>query len=103
MLRLITVIIISCLSLLSCESSRNIEQKNKEIVRKAINEIINERKLNAFENYFASNVVDHGAWPGQQPGRAGLQKLVQELLDAYPQINIKIDEMIASADKVITR
>ena len=75
---------------------------NKETVKKLYLEF-NKHNLKMFDLYFASDVIDHGAFEGQAPGRKGLKDVVKGMFDAYPDINVQQLELLADGDFVITR
>lgn len=81
----------------------SIEQKNKEMVTRLFEEVINNKNVNLINELYVEDAVDHSAWPGQPPGRAGLIQSVNDFLKSYSSLRVKVDEVIAKDDKVITR
>lgn len=79
------------------------EEKNKNIVRTAINEVINKRNLTAFDQYFDPKVIDHAAWENQAPGVEGLKKAVGELLAGFSELNVTVNSMITAGNMVATQ
>jgi predicted SnoaL-like aldol condensation-catalyzing enzyme len=75
---------------------------NKELIKKIFVEF-NKKNLGLFDQYFAADVIDHAAFPGQAPGREGLKSVIRDLYDGYPDINVQTQEMIAEGDFVVTR
>ena len=75
---------------------------NRDLIKKIYAEL-NRKNLALFDQYFATDVIDHSAFPGQAPGRDGLKAVVKELFDGYPDINAQIQEMVADGDFVATR
>ena len=75
---------------------------NKAIVRRHIEQVWNEFRLDVYDELFAENVVHHGLGPdapgleGMKDGRAATQK-------AFPNIHFTIDDEIAEEDKVVLR
>ena len=84
-------------------ATTSITEKNKELVKTVYTEMVNKKNYALIDSFFAPNIVDHGALPGQQQGREGFKKAVSEFLNMFSQIEIKQDEMIAEGDIVATR
>jgi steroid delta-isomerase-like uncharacterized protein len=75
---------------------------NKAIVRRHIEQVWNEFRLDLYDELFAENVVHHGPGPdapgleGMKDGRAAMQK-------AFPDIQFAINDEIAEGDRVVLR
>lgn len=76
---------------------------NKQLVKKIFDELINKKNMAIFDQYFAKDVIDHSAWPGQAPGLEGLKSSVKGLFENYPDVQVNIRDMIAEGDFVVTR
>lgn len=76
---------------------------NKQMVKTIFEELINKKNLTTLDKYFSKDVIDYSAFPDQLPGLEGLKNSVQYLFDNYPDIQVKIEEMIAEGDFVVTR
>jgi predicted SnoaL-like aldol condensation-catalyzing enzyme len=88
----------------ACSSSnKNREAENKTIVERVFQEIINEKKTGNIGRYYIADAVDHSAWPGQAPGREGLNQAIDGLHKSYRDLYVQIDEVIAAGSKVVTR
>lgn len=75
---------------------------NKETVKKLYIEF-NKHNPGMFDQYFAADVIDHSAFPGQTPGREGLKVAVKGMFDAFPDIKVEPQELLADGDFVVTR
>ena len=75
---------------------------NKAIVRRHIEQVWNEFRLDLYDELFAEDVVHHGLGPaapgveGMKNGRAMTQK-------GFPDIRLTIDDEIAEGDRVVLR
>src|SRR5437016_4425161 len=61
-------------------------------------EIINSisaTNTSALDDVLAANLVDHNPVPGQAPGLAGFRTKVAGLHAAFPDVNVKIADVIA--------
>ncbi len=51
----------------------------------------------------APNAVDHNPTPGQAPGRDGIKKAFAEFRQAFPDMHMRVEDMLADGDKVACR
>ena len=77
----------------------------KEFIRSHFEEFVNRKNLNIADVNFAPGFVDHGADvpPGTGPGPAGAKQYVGGAYKRYPDIRVRIEDMIAEDDKVVVR
>jgi len=78
-------------------------EKNKQIVVRYVDEIQNGHKIDAIENIFAEDFIDHtasgdGLFLG---GIEGLKKGYATFLRAFPDLHAIVDDLIAEGDKVV--
>ena len=78
-------------------------EQNKKLTRRFYEEVFNKKNLGVIDELCSVGFVDHSALPGQAPGAAGLKAVFQEWLQAFPDMNLTIHEMIAENDYVVTR
>jgi steroid delta-isomerase-like uncharacterized protein len=85
--------------------AQNVSQAeaNKAIVRRYIEEGWNKGNLGVVDELFTPDYVNHDAFPGQNPGPAGLKQLIAMFRAAADDIHMQIDDQIAEGDKVVTR
>jgi predicted ester cyclase len=67
-----------------------------------LDEMYNNKNVDIFDELLAEDHIDHNAIPGQQPGREGVKKATAELF-ASAEVSVVIHDVIAEADKVVTR
>ena len=67
----------------------NTTDKNKELIRRVYTDMANKRNYALIDSFFAPNIFDHGALPGQEQGREGFKKAVTEFLNMFSQLEIK--------------
>jgi predicted SnoaL-like aldol condensation-catalyzing enzyme len=87
----------------ACTNGQDQQAKNKEVVRKVFEELINENKPANIDMYYVPNMVDHSAWPGQIPGREGLKQSIIDFHNNFSSLNANVDEILSTGNKVITR
>ena len=79
------------------------EQENVAVVRRFIEEVINQGKLDAADEIVEENFIELDPLPGQRQGREGLKEVIGMMRAAFPDIHWVSDETIAAGDKVVTR
>ena len=78
-------------------------QNNSYLVRRFIQEVLTEGKIDAAGEFFRDDMVEHVPLPGQGPGLDGLKDVLRGLRAAFPDMQWTVEEQIAEADKVVTR
>jgi steroid delta-isomerase-like uncharacterized protein len=77
-------------------------EQNKQLVRRLIEEVINQRKMDLIEELFTPDFVEHEAVPpGVPPGRDGLKALFGMVHSAFPDFQATIEHLIAEGDHVV--
>ena len=76
---------------------------NKAIVRRYLEELINQGNFAVAEEIIAPDYVNHTAGGGIGTGREGLVKGVRAVLAAFPDWHVTIEELVAEGDLVVDR
>ncbi len=76
-------------------------ETNKAIVRRYMEQVWNEGRGDLFEEFFAENIVHHGI--PSEPGLAGMKAGYATSMNAFGDLQLTADDMIAEGDKVVTR
>lgn len=77
--------------------------ENKAVMRRFIEEVFNEKRLDRVDALVAEDYVDHGALPGQAPGREGAKQRWAMFNAAIPDMRTTIEDMVAEGDTVVVR
>ena len=77
-------------------------EQNKEIIRKIFNEGMNNRNFSVADEYVSAEYVNYGI-PGHRRGVEGFKEIIKQFLDAFPDMKITQEEIIADGDIVATR
>jgi steroid delta-isomerase-like uncharacterized protein len=77
--------------------------ENKRLSNLINEEIISQGKYSLAEQILSPDYIDHNAAPGLATGIAGFIQGVELFRNAFPDLKIKVDDMIADGDKVVTR
>ena len=78
-------------------------EENKAIIRRFIDEVINERNAAAADKFLADDYVDHGLPPELPPGREGFKQFMQMIFTAFPDTHYENHDMIAEGEKIVSR
>jgi len=83
-------------------------ETNKEIVRRFVDELWNQRKLELADELFDRDCVTHqlriGADPAGAPrGPEVMKHHLSEWLASFPDIKFSIEQMLAEGDRVMTQ
>jgi len=76
---------------------------NATIIRRFVDEVITEGKIDSAAQYVWEDVVEQVPLPGQGPGLEGLKDILRAMRVGFPDIVFSIQEQIAEGDKVASR
>jgi steroid delta-isomerase-like uncharacterized protein len=78
-------------------------EKNKAIARRYQEEVWGKGDLALIDELLAPDFIDHSLPAGMDPGFAGAKRAVQGALDAFPDGQWTVEDLIAEGDKVVIR
>ena len=78
-------------------------ERNKEVVRRFIEEVQNQKNWDVFDELHAPDFVNLSAPPGVPSDLAGGRMFLGAFLNAFPDCHVTIDDMIAEGDRVATK
>jgi steroid delta-isomerase-like uncharacterized protein len=78
-------------------------EANKAVVRRDIEEILNQGNLALIDELFSADSVFHGPNYPELRGREARRQFFASLREAFPDIHFTVDELIAEGDKVVLR
>ncbi len=77
-------------------------EQNKQLVRRAIEEVYNRGNLDLVDELVSSDFVAHT--PSEEiRGPAGIKQFATALRTAFPDLQMTIEDQIADGDRVVTR
>jgi steroid delta-isomerase-like uncharacterized protein len=77
---------------------------NKELVKRFVQQVKNDRKLDRLGEYFATDYQEHNETVASfGPGVAGYQRFLGHLFDAFPDDRVEIELITADGDLVSYR
>ena len=77
-------------------------EKNKAIIRRFWEEVFNGRKLSLIDELFTNDWVYHGVGGLKVYGPEGLKQFLTAYHNAFPDIQVKVENLIAEGDKVVS-
>ena len=69
----------------------------------SLKKLINSGNLDAADQYFAQDFVDHTAPAGQPKGLAGFKAYITTLRGAFPDLHFTVEDVVAEGEKVVVR
>jgi steroid delta-isomerase-like uncharacterized protein len=79
------------------------EQSNLAAMNRIYNEVINQGKLEVFDELVSPDMVEHEELPGFESNREGIKQYFQMMHNAFPDLHFQVDDIFASGDKVVAR
>ena len=79
------------------------ERTNKQIINDFVQIVWREGNLDALENFWDANYVNHAAPPPMSRGFDALRAYHETFLQGFSDVQIFIHEQISEADKIATR
>ena len=72
----------------------------KAVVRRSIDELLNNGKFDSFDDIFSEDFVDHTSQPGKAAGRIATRNWYLALRAAFPDLYVEIHWQVALGDVV---
>ncbi len=77
-------------------------ERVKSMVRRVV-EVQQNGNVDAIDQLFAEDFVDHTPFPGVTPDREGVKDFCTAMLAAFPDLRVTIQDQVAQEDAVATR
>jgi steroid delta-isomerase-like uncharacterized protein len=78
-------------------------ESNKVLVRRYVEEVLNQKNLAAVDELFAATFVDHDSSIPEAKGPAGIKRLAAMVHASFPDVHFTIEDLIAEGDRVVYR
>jgi len=75
----------------------------KALVRRFVDEGLNSHNLDALDQFFSTDIIDHSLSPAWPHGIAALKQIMDSDYRLLPDLHYTIEDMIAEDDKVAVR
>jgi steroid delta-isomerase-like uncharacterized protein len=77
--------------------------ENKALVRRYVEEVLNNRNLDLIDKLFAPTFIDHDTSMPDARGPAGVKRLAAMVHGSFPDLHFTVEDMVAEGDKVVYR
>ncbi len=78
-------------------------EENKKLVLEHYESFVEKQDAEAVRRQLAADFVDHEMPPGTQPGPEGILQYRAMLHDAFPDLKVRIEDIVAEGDRVAVR
>jgi len=78
-------------------------EENKAVIRRFVEEVQNQKNWDAYDELNHPEFVNLSAPPGVASDREGGKVFLGAFLNAFPDSQFKVDDMIAEGDQVVTK
>ena len=79
-------------------------ENNKAVYRRFMEEVVNKGNMVTADDILADDVIEYEKLPGDLPGDGqGIRQLFTMLRNAFPDLKVSIEDLIAEGDKVAAR
>ena len=76
---------------------------NKALIGRFYQEVVNDRRVDAMDDFVAEDVVDHQVPPELPAGRDGVKAYIGAFLDAVPDLHVEVHQIFGEGDLVAGR
>lgn len=75
----------------------------RRFARERVEALFNRGELERVEEFVTPDFVNHEAWHGEDPGVEGFRLRLRRLHDAFPDMRMQVEDMVAEGDRVAYR
>jgi predicted SnoaL-like aldol condensation-catalyzing enzyme len=75
----------------------------KALVRQYFHRLLNKKDLSVCDEMLSSAYIDHDAPSGTLPGPQSVKEFVARFLEAYPDVHVEVEDILAEGNKVAVR
>ena len=72
-------------------------------IRRFMEEVFNKGNMKAADEFMSVDIVEHDPFPGQGPGLQGFKQGMAAFRQAFPDLRVGIDDVLADGEKVVIR
>ena len=101
MFKLIRLMVVVSASLFAVSPVQG--EDNKAIVRQYYAEVLTKGNVAAIDSFVSPTYIGHDPAAPDAQGTVGLKQRVTRMRTAFPDLQVKVEDMVAEGDKVATR
>ena len=75
----------------------------KALTQRVYDEAFNRGNVDVIDELMSDDFVEHEDFPGLPPGKEGVRQFTQAMLQAFPDLAVHVEDMIAENEKVVSR
>ena len=75
-------------------------ERNMSAARRVFEEVVNHGRLDAIDEIYAPDIIDHNPLPGAPDGIDGIRYSIGGMLNAMPDLQVTVEAISAHGDKV---
>jgi predicted ester cyclase len=75
----------------------------KVLIRQYFQRLLNEKDLSVCDEMLSSDYIDHDAPSNTLPGPQSIKEFVGRFLEAYPDLHVEIEDLLAEGNKAAVR
>jgi steroid delta-isomerase-like uncharacterized protein len=76
-------------------------EENKEMVRRYMEEVLSEKRVDEIDDYVTADYVNHLLPPGMPQGPQGEKLFLGMFQQAFPDYTISVERLVGEGDKVV--
>ena len=76
---------------------------NESVIRRFIEECLNERKFELVDELFSPNYINHAATQDIAPDLEGYKQRLAYMVHGFPDLHVQIEDIFSAGDKVALR
>jgi len=84
------------------DKQNNLQEQNKELIRRAVEEIWNGGDYSSLDQFVSRDFVVHLSPDERVNGLEGVEQFYTEFRKAFPDLHFRIQDQIAEGDRVVT-
>ena len=78
-------------------------EQNKALAKRIWEEMFNHKNLTVIDELFTSDYTFHGPQGHDFSGTENLKQLVSHYLEAFPDLHVEVEDLVAEGDKLASR
>jgi steroid delta-isomerase-like uncharacterized protein len=85
------------------DQERRTSDANKKVMQRFYDEVVNAGNLDLIDELLTDDFVEHEAFPGIAPDRAGVKQFFGLFKQAFPDGTFTVEDVVAEGERVVAR
>lgn len=78
-------------------------KRNKQAAIRLLEQGLSRRNLAEIDVFFGRDLIDHALPPEFPPGQEGRRLFASDFFEAFPDLQVQADDVLAEGDRLVTR